>query len=63
MGLGFDTYLSRCVEDCVEGADPNARSVGEIKAPKQTCNAPNCCCDECWAKLTQESSEKGEHVK
>ena len=52
MGLGFDMYLRRCVEDCVEG-DANACSVGEIEAPKQSCNAPECCCDECWKKLNE----------
>lgn len=58
---------SHCGEDgeyTVEGAHARARNAANLahgalsnqRAPEQSCNAPECCCDKCWAKLTEVKS-------
>jgi hypothetical protein len=50
MGFGFNSYLERCIADCVEG---ESEDKPQPQPRERSCNAPECCCDECWKKLTE----------
>lgn len=52
--MNFKDFLEQCITDCIEGDGPDAdlhRAARARSQREQSCNAPECCCDECWAKL------------
>lgn len=52
--MNFSEFLEQCITDCIEGDGPDADLHRSARAQReQSCNAPECCCDKCWAKLNE----------
>lgn len=56
----IERFIEQCITDCIEGNGPDAdlhrlaRAQKQQASAKQTCNAPECCCDKCWAQVKAE---------